>query len=203
MGAPNARTPFAFRELSAATPEDEVITYTKADLEQARLDGIVEGRALAASSIAEMDRQTLQAIEISLGEAAHRFSEGLAHERGRLAQGAAAFLDHFCTALARDRELEAARAMIEQLLQHSVDRSPAVLRLSPASLSRLSNRIEALIRGSGASDFLCVESDGSLEVGECRIEWRGGALEKSQINITRAVDALFRAPAEEDAHDET
>lgn len=168
-------------------------------LAAARDEGRKAGFAEAMQTIAAHDRLALERIAAALETERQVFRDGLAEARARASETAAAFLEHYASALATARECEAAAALVDRLIAAPGARPPAVLRLNPLSLARLGARLAERIAAAGASDLITVEPGSALEPGEVRLEWRGGEAAVSPASIAKAArDLVADDPSWED-----
>ncbi len=162
-------------------------------LDEARAEGVLEGRRLAMETIAADEAASLARIAAALEEARARLGEARARDQTEMLGAAALFLENFCAGLAEKREQEAALDLLRRLTAHSDDRRAARLVIARASRERLAPKIDAAIEDRRLGDFVTIESDPSLARGEMRLEWRGGEARRTRREITDATAALVRS----------
>lgn len=162
-------------------------------LDEARAEGVLEGRRLAMETIAADEAASLARIAGALEAAKSSLAEARARDQAEMLSAAAQFLEEFATDLAAERELNAALDLLRRLTAHSDDRRPARLVIARASRDRLSPKIDAVLKARRIDDFVSVESDPSLSPGEMRLEWRGGEARRTRREITEAAAAFIRS----------
>lgn len=162
-------------------------------LEEARAEGVIEGRRLAMETIAADDAASTARVADALEAAKAFLADARTRDQAEMLNVAALFLEEFCAGIAEKREAEAALDLLRRLTAHSDDRRAARLVLARASRERLAPKIEAAIKERRLDDFVTIESDPSLQRGEMRLEWRGGEARRSRREITDATAALVRS----------
>lgn len=192
--------PFLFDEFGAkeqvpATPG----TPSTAQVDEARADGVAEGRRLALESIAA--DETVQLARIAEAIENDWSSAAAANERMRqeILSVARLFIEEFCAGVLERRDVEAAENLLQRLTENSEDRRSARLIVSSKTLPRLEARLEAAINRSGVGDFVSLEGDRALAPGEARLEWRGGAISRGRAEIAAAIEALFSSMNDHEA----
>lgn len=162
-------------------------------LDEARAEGVIEGRRLAMETIAADEAASLARISAALEEAKSFLTEARARDQAETLSVAALFLEEFCAGLAEKREIDAALDLLRRLTAHSDDRRAVRLVIARASRERLAPKIDAAIKERRLDDFVTLESDPSLHRGEVRLEWRGGEARRTRREITDAAAAMVRA----------
>lgn len=183
-------SPRAEPDAPPATPE----TATgSASLDEARTEGVLEGRRLAMETIAADEAASLARIAAALEGAKGFLCEARAQDQAEMLGVTGLFLEEFCAGLAEKRELEAALDLLRRLTAHSDDRRAVRLVIARESRERLAPKIDEAIKGRRLADFVTLESDPSLKRGEMRLEWRGGEARRTRREITDATAALVRS----------
>ena len=192
-------TPFDFADFAGhARPGPQPLTQPDpcagaASLEEARAEGVIEGRRLAMETIAADEAASLARIADALEASKAFLTDARARDQAELLGVAALFLEEFCAGLAEKREADAALDLLRRLIAHSDDRRAARLIIARESRERLAPRIDAAIKERRLDDFVTLESDPSLKRGEMRLEWRGGEARRTRREITDATAALVRS----------
>lgn len=185
FGGPPAETP--------APPAAAETAMRGPSLDEARLEGVIEGRRLAMETIAADEAASLARIAAALEEAKAFLTGARSRDQAEMLSVAGLFLEEFCAGIAEKREAEAALDLLRRLTAHSDDRRAARLVLARASRERLAPKIDAAIKERRLADFVSIESDPSLQRGEMRLEWRGGEARRTRREITDATAALVRS----------
>ncbi len=182
-------------ETPAARPVEEPRRAAVSDstLEEARAEGVVEGRRLAMETIAADEAASLARIAAALEGARSVIAEARARDHAQMLSIAVQFLEEFAGGLVEKRELDAALDLLRRLTAHSDDRRPARLVLSRASRERLAPKLEAALKARRIDDFVSLEADPSLSPGEMRLEWRGGEARRTRREITEATAAIVKS----------
>jgi len=176
------------REPSRAAPE--VVTPS---LDEARAEGVLEGRRLAMETIAADEAASLTRIADALADARTFLTEARTREQSDMLGVAALFLEEFAAGLAEKRELDAALDLLRRLTAHSDDRRPVRLVVARTSRERLAPKIDAALAARRLDDFVSIDADPSLQKGEMRLEWRGGEARRTRREITDATAAIVRS----------
>lgn len=166
---------------------------TGPSIEEARAEGVIEGRRLAMETIAADEAASLARIAAALEEAKAFLAGARAQDQAEMLSVAALFLENFCAGLAEKREADAALDLLRRLTAHSDDTRAARLVIARLSRDRLAPKIGAAISDRRLADFVTIESDPSLQRGEMRLEWRGGEARRSRREIAEAAAAMVRS----------
>jgi hypothetical protein len=192
--------PFDFTDFGAPAKADPApapavpeAPARQASFDEARAEGLIEGRRLAMETIAADEAASLARIAASLEDAKAFLADARARDQAETLNVAALFLEEFCAGLAEKRETEAALDLLRRLTAHSDDRRSVRLVIARASRERLAPKIEAAIKDRKLDDFATLESDPSLNRGELRLEWRGGEARRTRREITDAAAAMVRS----------
>ncbi|MCB2113055.1 MAG: hypothetical protein KDD85_05840 [Parvularculaceae bacterium] len=186
--------PYDFVSFDAPGKAAEVETarrFDADDLAAARAEGLAEGRRLAMESIAADEAAALEKIAGALDATVGAALGEVERARADLISLSRAFVEEFCCAIARERDIDAAEDMLRRLTQNSEDRRAAHLFVAARRFERIAPHIEDLIDARRLADFVSIEPDAALEPGECRLEWRGGELRRSRREIEAAVSQIF------------
>lgn len=181
-----------------AAPRRAVVSDSA--LEEARAEGVVEGRRLAMETIAADESASLARIATALEGAKSALAEARVRDQAQMLAVAAQFLEEFAANVVTERELDAALDLLRRLTAHSDDRRPARLVLSRTSRGRLASKLDAALKARRIDDFVTLEADPSLAPGEMRLEWRGGEARRTRREISEATAAIvrsLRAPKEQ------
>lgn len=190
--------PFDFRDFGGPAAGADIAAPPPAEAhgpspEEARAEGVIEGRRLAMETIAADEAASLARIAAALEDAKSFLIETRARDQNEMLGVAAQVLEEFCAGLAEKREQEAALDLLLRLTAHSDDRRAARLVIARASRDRLAPKIDAAIKERRLGDFVTLEFDPSLDRGEMRLEWRGGEARRTRREITDATAALIRS----------
>jgi flagellar assembly protein FliH len=151
--------------------------------EEGRADGDVRANHAIAASIGQVAAAVLAAIEAMDGEI-----ECIRAEAAGLAIVAAKKLAHAALASAPEIEIEEAlRAALHQAIGE-----PRVIVTTSALLAhKIQERADEIAHHEGYEGRMQFVHDDGLANADCRIEWRGGGIERAQSAIESALADLM------------
>jgi flagellar assembly protein FliH len=166
-------------------------SFSTEEIEMLRREAREEGRKHAdilasqavAASIGQVAAATLAAIEAIDGEV-----ERLRAEAASLALAAARKLAG--AALDRAPEAEIAEAL-NVALHHAIGEARVVVKTPPALAKAIEGRAAEIAAEQGFEGRIQVAGDNSLSGADCRIEWRGGGVERAHSVIEGALADLI------------
>jgi len=161
---------------------DEIEAIRREAREEGRRDGDVRATQAVAASISQVAAAVLSAIQAMDAEI-----EIIRSEAAALAVAAAKNLAG--KALSFDPESEIAEAL-QAALHQAVGEPRVVVRTSPVLADRIQERANEIAAQEGYEGRIQFVADGALRNADCRIEWRGGGIERSQATIEQALDDL-------------
>jgi flagellar assembly protein FliH len=190
-GPRDARTDARSRKTYSA---DEIEDLKREAREEGRHDSDVRATQAVAASIGQVAAAVLSAIEAMDGEI-----EAIRSEAAGLAIAASKKLAH--AALAACPEAEIAEAL-HVALHQAIGEPRVVVKTSPLLAQRIQERAKDIAHQEGFEGRMQFVADGTLFDADCRIEWRGGGIERAQAALEHALDELVakrfpRAPIEE------
>ena len=188
--------PFDFSDFDAApaAPAAEPPVARPVDgqaFERGRKAAYAEGVEAARRETAARASEALSSLAASFGAQIAEFDAIIAAERRALKTAAADFLKAFTAAIVKDREVEIAIDLVRRLMAASTDQAPAILFLNPQSLKLVGDRLKKALAAQGAASFIALAADAALAPGDCRLEWRGGAVNRSLSDALAEIDAIF------------
>ena len=168
---------------SRKTYSGEEIEQMKHDArEEGRRDGDVRATQAVAASIGQVAAAVLSAIEAMDAEI-----EAIRSEAASLAVAASKKLAR--AALAAAPEAEIAEAL-HVALHQAIGEPRVVVKTSPLLAQKIQERANEIAAAEGYEGRMQFVADGGLFDADCRIEWRGGGIERAQAAIEQAVDVL-------------
>ncbi|MGH6871820.1 MAG: hypothetical protein ACREHE_09955 [Rhizomicrobium sp.] len=177
--------------ISDAARARKRLTITQGELDSmlslARNEGLAAGQVRAMEEVARGAKEAVAAIDAALAHLASQI-ESVREQAALVALAAARKLAH--GALSRFSAEE-----VEETLRHAMHQAIGeprlVLRAAPAVTEALQSRIAEIAHEEGFDGRVQVSADASLRHADCRIEWRGGGVERSEAAIDEAVSALI------------
>ena len=168
---------------SRKTYSGEEIEQMKHDArEEGRRDGDVRATQAVAASIGQVAAAVLSAIEAMDAEI-----EAIRSEAASLAVAASKKLAR--AALAAAPEAEIAEAL-HVALHQAIGEPRVVVKTSPLLAQKIQERANEIAAAEGYEGRMQFVADGGLFDADCRIEWRGGGIERAQAAIEQALDVL-------------
>ncbi len=175
-------------------------TYSKAELAQARADGLTEGHATGlAEGRTETERLATQAIgrmserlnEIAHSVLTHR--ESVTHDATAVAS---AIIRKVAPELIRRGALDSIEAAISGCLPDLVEEPRIVVRVCDDVLDAIQTRIEPMVGASGFSGDVVVIADPELEASDCTVEWADGGIRHDPSRVWRDIEGILRTHLE-------
>jgi flagellar assembly protein FliH len=151
--------------------------------EEGRKDGDVRATQAVAASIGQVAAAVLAAIEAMDAEI-----ETIRAEAAGLAFSAAKTLAR--AALAAAPEAEIAEAL-HVALHQAIGEQRVVVKTAPTVAKAIQELAEAIAHREGYEGRMQFVADGALSDADCRIEWRGGGIERAQSVIEKALEDLI------------
>lgn len=192
----DAAKPFDFDEF-ASSERDRAPVYSAADLDAARAEARLE--ALASLAAQEQREQTRLAAQIAetLEKSAAESAAAIAGHIEALTSSARAIVKHVFAAAAEQRTADNAAALIEHYLSADVSKTPATLFIGAETPQPLMDSIVAVLKERAAVGFIAIEPREDIAAGDCRLEWRGGAVAYSREEAFARIDSIFSGVEEE------
>jgi flagellar assembly protein FliH len=175
---------------------EEIDEMKRVAREEGRRDGDVRATQAVAASIGQVAAAVLQAIEAMDAEI-----EAIRAEAASLAIAASKKLAH--AALAASPEAEIAEAL-QIALHQAIGEPRVVVKTSPLLAQKIQEVANEIASAEGYEGRMQFIGDARLFNADCRIEWRGGGIERGQAALEQALDDLIaqrftRRPLEENA----
>lgn len=195
---PAAAKPYDFDEFAAAEAGEAEAVYSAADMEAACEKTRAE--ALTGKAAAEAAEQTrlLAAIAARLEADARDRDDAVAAQAAALVAIARDIVRQICIGAAVQDKGEAALALLERYLAGAPDRTPARLIVCDATPKRVIAQLKRAVAARGADAFIGIETSSVFAPGDCRIEWRDGAMARELNDILEQIETIF-AGVENDA----
>jgi flagellar assembly protein FliH len=151
--------------------------------EEGRTDGDVRASHAIAASIGQVAAAVLAAIQAMDGEI-----EIIRAEAARLAITAAKKLAHAALASAPEAEIEEA---LRVALHQAIGEPRVVVKTAPILAHKIQEQADEIAHHEGYEGRMQFVPDDGLSNADCRIEWRGGGIERSQSAIENALADLM------------
>jgi flagellar assembly protein FliH len=161
---------------------EEIAQMKREAREEGRRDGDVRATQAVAASIGQVAAAVLSAIQAMDGEI-----EAIRSEAASLAVAASKRLAH--AALAASPEAEIAEAL-QIALHQAIGEPRVVVKTSPELAQKIQAVANEIASAEGYEGRMQFIGDARLFNADCRIEWRGGGIERAQSALEQALDDL-------------
>jgi flagellar assembly protein FliH len=166
-------------------------SFSSEEIETLKRDAREEGRKHAdilatqavAASIGQVAAAMLAAIEAMDGEVERLRAEAASLALAAARKLAGAALDHA-------PEIEIAEAL-NVALHQAIGEARVVVKTPPALAKAIENRAAEIAAEQGFEGRIQIAGDSTLSGADCRIEWRGGGVERSHSMIENALTDLI------------
>ncbi|HEX4862143.1 MAG TPA: hypothetical protein VFV07_12965 [Rhizomicrobium sp.] len=154
---------------------------------KARAEGMKAGEARALDAIASATHDMAALLRQALA-ATHDEIETLRREAAEIAVAAARKLATLAIEALPACDVEQA---LRDALHQAIGEPRVVLRASPRAIEALSERLAEIAHEEGFEGRVIASADPTIKGADCRIEWRGGGMERSEAAIEAALHALI------------
>jgi len=166
-------------------------TLTIEEIETLRASAQAEGTQAASVRAAENIERTADALVMALRAAldrSHDEIENLRAEAAALALAAAKKIAPAALAALPAGDVENA---LREAMHQAIGEPRITLRAAPDVTAALEGKVEAIAHEEGYDGRVILAADPAITGADCRIEWRGGGSERSEVAIEAALDALI------------
>lgn len=185
-----AAMPFDFDEFGADKNAPEPV-FTAAQLEDAKREAHAAALQSLAAEQARAQTELLREIAAQLAAAQSGIDSALADRREDLVATAREIVTTFCAVAAADRQFDIILGLLNKYLAATPDQTPVTLLLPEAASDASVTALKEAIAGRKIADFVTVAKSAALPSGDCRIEWRGGAILRDMNVIDEEVRTIF------------
>ncbi len=185
FSAPNGGRPRGPSEAEVAqrTGEAETRGYQR---------GFAAGRQEAEAETARRAMAALEAIAASLGTVAGTLPAAAARIENEAVDVALAAARKLSAELIAAEPLAETMALLQDCFRHLVAVPHIVVRINEALYEGARPQIERLAAQSGFAGRLILLAEPDIALGDCRIEWADGGVERTQAAIDAKVTELVR-----------
>jgi flagellar assembly protein FliH len=175
--------------------------FSSEDVESARAAGYDEGRRSADVRANEALAAALGQVAGAMGQAIHAMDREIETMRAEAAQFAFAAARKLAgAALAHAPEAEIADTL-RAALHQAISETHVTVKAHPALIQSLQEKLVDVPHHEGYDGKLRFVPDPALSGADCRIEWRGGGVERAHSRIEESLAELiarrFPAPSTE------
>jgi flagellar assembly protein FliH len=186
---------FLFDQDFAATAEVKPaipLAVHEAGLRDAETSGYRRGFAAAKAEVmAEAEQRTAAALEriVATLEGVKRGLSGVeARLETEAVDVAVAVAKKLAAALIEREPLAEISALAMDCFRHLVTAPHVVVRVNDAQHATVGKPIEEMVRARGLSGHLIVLAEPAIQVGDCRIEWADGGVNRDRRATEAAID---------------
>ncbi|GHF22601.1 hypothetical protein GCM10017044_16190 [Kordiimonas sediminis] len=176
---------------------DEDVARLQDELAQTKEAAYAEGHAAGhAQALGEIEAATLEATNAIAASAQALITQQKSLEdrlKQEMVQLSYAIASKLAPTLIRERPLAEIEGLIEECLNMARKEPRIVIRVAPALLDSLSERINTIKNASAFDGEIILIDDASLKFQDCCVEWPDGGLERKFMDIQVQVqDAVQR-----------
>jgi flagellar assembly protein FliH len=184
----------SFAESDAPGPAAESRSrksYTAAEIDDIRATSFEEGRRAGEVRAAEAVAASMSEFSAALNSAVEKMNEEIEAMRAEAAMLAVAAAKKLAgAALAHAPEAEIAEAL-RVALHQAISETHITIKAPPGLLKGLEEKLSEVAANEAFEGRLRFVPDPSLHFGDCRIEWRGGGIERAQSLIEQGLAELI------------
>lgn len=180
--------------------QDEMDAAKAAAREDGYRTGFEEGRAAAwqeaMQSVEKQTSDTLNVIANSVKELLARSQNDSQAAFAAAVDFAMAVCRKAVPALSERHATGEIAALLEKNFRFLKDEPKISLRLNPQLADRIKPMLAALVKRESFGGQIAVVRDDSLPVGDCRIEWKNGGLERKTQDVLNQTEELLKLYAQ-------
>lgn len=180
--------------------QDEMDAAKAAAREDGYRTGFEEGRAAAwqeaMQSVEKQTSDTLNVIANSVKELLARSQNDSQAAFAAAVDFAMAVCRKAVPALSERHAIGEIAALLEKNFRFLKDEPKISLRLNPQLADRIKPMLAALVKRESFGGQIAVVRDDSLPVGDCRIEWKNGGLERKTQDVLNQTEELLKLYAQ-------
>ena len=186
--------------ISNAARERQKKAYSHAEIDQlcarARDQGMKAGQVRAQEAIAAGTLDVAAVLKDVLARSSKDVEQVRADAAG-IALVAAKKLARAALATLPQAEIEIA---LREAMHQAIGEPRIVLRTAQGVADAIAARLNEIAHDEGFDGRVQISGDPALKGTDCRIEWRGGGAERSELNIENALQELIARHFAENAH---
>lgn len=175
----------------------EAATFSLGDVERARAEGRVEGRADALAEAERSDQRRIatasEAIVAALADARREFESIRARGEASAIGVAAAIVRKMLPEFYRREGASEIVAMVSALLPSLINSPKLTVRLNGDECARLTQPLQAAAAAAGFDGRLLILADAGVAGGDCRIEWTNGGANRDGTRLWLDIEAALAA----------
>lgn len=180
--------------------QDEMDAAKAAAREDGYRQGLEDGRAAAwqeaMQSVEKQTSDTLNVIANSVKELLARSQNDSQAAFAAAVDFAMAVCRKAVPALSERHATGEIAALLEKNFRFLKDEPKISLRLNPQLADRIKPMLAALVKRESFGGQIAVVRDDSLPVGDCRIEWKNGGLERKTQDVLNQTEELLKLYAQ-------
>ena len=166
-------------------------TYMQSEIEamfaEAKAEGFKDGEVRALEAVASGVRETAQAVSRAMAKANAEI-EIVREDAARIALAVARKLAHAAIEALPAADVE---ATLREAMHQAVGEPRIVLRASEKVVDALKDGIDAMAHHEGYEGRVMLFADPAQSGADCRIEWRGGGVERKAETIEKNISDLI------------
>ena len=176
--------------------EDQLKAAEEKAREEGRLNGMEEGREAAWQeamvSLEKQNSDTLISIDSALKNVMGKLEGAADASFSTAVDFAMAVCKKALPALCATNAVEEIRSLLEDNLRFLKDEPKISLCLNPFLADRIKPALADLVKKEAYSGKIAIIRDDSVNIGDCRVEWKNGGLEKNIQDILNHTEELVK-----------
>ena len=193
---PEPPAPMPFSAPYPVYSEEQLKAAEEKAREEGRLSGLEEGRESAWQeamvSLQKQNSDTLLSIDASLKNIFSSLEQSGQDACSAAVDFALAVCKKAVPALCATNAIGEIRALLKNNLHFLKDEPKISLRLNPFLADQIKPVLTDLVKKEAYSGKIAVIRDDALAVGDCRVEWKNGGMEKNVQDVLNHTEELIK-----------
>jgi flagellar assembly protein FliH len=177
--------------ISDAARSRKRVTLSQGELDAmlslARNEGMAGGQVRAAEDVAKSARDAVASIDAAIARLTIEI-EAVREQSALVALAAARKLAHGALENFAAEEVE---ATLREAMHQAIGEPRITLRAASGVVEALKSRLAEIGQDEGYDGRVQIAAEPNLRNADCRIEWRGGGVERSEQTIDDAIGSLI------------
>jgi flagellar assembly protein FliH len=165
-------------------------TLTTQELEALCANATAQGTQVASVRAAESIERTISALVIALRSVLDQSRSEIEEVRAEAADLALAAAKKIAAASLKAFPTAEVENALREAMHQAIGEPRIILRAAADVVAALEQRISAVAHEEGYDGRVMLAADPAIKGADCRIEWRGGGSERSEVVIENAMSGL-------------
>ncbi len=190
------------KETEAAQPVEEIVpepppppTFSEEELADARAEGFQAGRDEAirdmAGAMEQHQANTLDAIDAKMTEFFEAYSRDIEEHNRDAVAVARTIVQKLFPAMNMDKALVEIEHMVVEAMRRTAGSPALIIHVAPDLQANIEAKVQDLSVQRGHEGTITVMADKTLEPGDAKVEWEGGAMIRDTQAMWRDIDEII------------